>query len=76
MRNQRIHTHTLAGLLDIDSHIPSLDYLQYYLRCVRILTQSQIAVKVGFKHAVFNVIFNNKDDHSKNFSFMIDGSIK
>ena len=69
--DQRVHTHTLAGLLDIDFRIPSLDYLQY-LRCVRMLTGSQAAVEDGFRHAVFNVIFNNKDDHSKNFSFMMD----
>lgn len=69
--NQRVHVHTLAGLLDIDFRIPSLDYLQY-LRCVRMLTQSQLAVESAFKHAVFNIIFNNKDDHSKNFSFMMD----
>lgn len=71
MDNQRVHTHTLAGLLDIDFRIPSIDYLQY-LRCVRMLTQSQVAVEGAFRHAVFNVIFNNKDDHSKNFSFMMD----
>ncbi|AAZ18988.1 conserved hypothetical protein [Psychrobacter arcticus 273-4] len=71
MGNQRVHIHTLAGLLDIDFRIPSLDYLQY-LRCVRMLTQSQLAVESAFKHAVFNVIFNNKDDHSKNFSFMMN----
>ena len=71
VNNQRVHIHTLAGLLDIDFRIPSLDYLQY-LRCVRMLTQSQVAVEEGFRHAVFNVIFNNKDDHSKNFSFMMD----
>lgn len=69
--NQRIHVHTLAGLLDIDFRSPSLDYLQY-LRCIRMLTQSQVAVEDGFRHVVFNVIFNNKDDHSKNFSFMMD----
>jgi len=69
--SQRVHIHTLAGLLDIDFRIPSLDYLQY-LRCVRMLTGSQAAVEDSFRHAVFNVIFNNKDDHSKNFSFMMD----
>ena len=75
MGNQRIHIHTLAGLLDIDFRIPSLDYLQY-LRCVRMLTQSQPAVEEAFRHAVFNVIFNNKDDHSKNFSFMMNDTGK
>ncbi len=71
MGSQRVHIHTLAGLLDIDFRIPSLDYLQY-LRCVRMLTQSQVAIESAFRHAVFNVIFNNKDDHSKNFSFIMD----
>ena len=73
--SKRVHIHTLAGLLDIDFRIPSLDYLQY-LRCVRMLTQSQAAVEDGFRHAVFNVIFNNKDDHSKNFSFMMSDAGK
>lgn len=71
--DQRVHIHTLAGLLDIDFRTPSLDYLQY-LRCVRMLTGSQASVEDGFRHAVFNVIFNNKDDHSKNFSFMMGKS--
>nr|WP_313974276.1 HipA domain-containing protein [uncultured Psychrobacter sp.] len=35
---------------------------------------SGFAVEEGFRHAVFNVIFNNKDDHSKKFSFMMDQS--
>lgn len=68
---QRVHIHTLAGLLDLDFRIPSLDYLQY-LRCVRMLTQSQPQVEAAFRQAVFNVVFNNKDDHSKNFSFLMD----
>ncbi len=71
MGNQRVHVHTLAGLLDIDFRTPSLDYLQY-LRCIRMLTRSRAAVEDGFRHGVFNIIFNNKDDHIKNFSFMMD----
>lgn len=69
---QRVHIHTLAGLLDIDFRSPfSLDYLQY-LRCVRMMTRSQEQVELAYRQAVFNVIFNNKDDHSKNFSFMMN----
>lgn len=69
---QRVHIHTLAGLLDIDFRSPfSLDYLQY-LRCVRMMTQSQLQVELAYRQAVLNVIFNNKDDHSKNFSFMMN----
>lgn len=68
---ERVHIHTLAGLLDLDFRLPSLDYLSY-LRCVRMMTQSQIQVEQAYRHVVFNVVTNNKDDHSKNFSFMMD----
>lgn len=68
---ERVHIHTLAGLLDLDFRLPSLDYLSY-LRCVRMMTQSQAQVEQAYRHVVFNVVMNNKDDHSKNFSFMMD----
>ena len=68
---ERVHIHTLAGLLDLDFRLPSLDYLSY-LRCVRMMTQSQVQVEQAYRHVVFNVVMNNKDDHSKNFSFMMD----
>ncbi len=68
---ERVHIHTLAGLLDIDFRTPSLDYTQF-LRCVRMLTKSQQQVEQAYRQVVFNVIFNNKDDHSKNFSFIMD----
>lgn len=70
---KRKHIHTLAGLLNTDFRIPSLDYTQW-LRCVRVLTRSQKQVEKAFRQAVFNVVFNNKDDHSKNFSFIMNNS--
>ena len=36
------------------------------------MTRSQAQVELAYRQAVFNVIFNNKDDHSKNFSFMMN----
>ncbi len=70
-KSERIHVQTLAGLLDIDFRVPSIDYIQY-LRCVRMLTKSQQQVEQAYRQVVFNVLFNNKDDHSKNFSFIMD----
>lgn len=67
---QRVPIHTLAGLLNVDFRLPSLDYSQL-LRCVRMLTRSQQQVEQAYRQAVFNVVFNNKDDHSKNFSFIM-----
>lgn len=68
---ERVHIHTLAGLLDLDFRLPSLDYLSY-LRCVQMMTQSQAQVEQAYRHVVFNVVMNSKDDHSKNFSFIMD----
>lgn len=68
---QPVHIHTLAGLLDIDFRMPSIDYTQW-LRCARMMTGSQQQVEQAYRHAVFNVVFNNKDDHSKNISFTMN----
>ncbi|MDP8080111.1 type II toxin-antitoxin system HipA family toxin [Phocoenobacter skyensis] len=68
---ERIHIHTLAGLLNTDFRLPTLDYTQL-LRCVRMMTRSQKDVERAYRQVVFNVIFNNKDDHTKNFSFIMD----
>lgn len=67
----RIHTHTLAGLLDTNFRMPTLSYMQF-LRCIRALTHSEPEVMRGFLQCVFNVVFNNRDDHTKNFSFSMN----
>ncbi len=74
-KEQRLHIHTIAGLLNTDFRLPTLDYTQL-LRCVRMMTRSQKQVEMAYRQAVFNVIFNNKDDHSKNFSFIMDNNGK
>ena len=67
----RIHTHTLAGLLNTNFRLPTLSYTQF-LRCIRALTHSEPEVIKGYRQCVFNVVFNNRDDHTKNFSFVMD----
>jgi len=69
--NQRIHTHTLAGLIHADHRIPSCDY-DTYLQVTQILTEQQAAIEQAFKRMLFNIIAHNRDDHVKNFSFMFD----
>ncbi len=67
----RIHTHTLAGLLNTNFRLPTLSYTQF-LRCIRALTHSEPEVIKGYRLCVFNVVFHNCDDHTKNFSFVMD----
>ena len=67
----RIHTHTLAGLLNTNFRLPTLSYSQF-LRCIRALTHSEPEVIKGYRQCVFNVVFHNRDDHTKNFSFVMN----
>lgn len=67
----RVPTHTLAGLLHADHCVPSTDALTF-LRATRFLTLDEREVKKAFERVVFNVLFNNRDDHAKNFSFRMN----
>ncbi len=67
----RIPTLSLAGLLDIDFRIPSVNY-ETFLRATRLITRSEQEVERAFERCVFNVIFHNRDDHAKNFSYRMD----
>jgi serine/threonine-protein kinase HipA len=69
----RLHTHTVCGLLHSDFRTPSLDY-EDLLNLTFILTKDIREVKKMFRLAVFNVLSHNCDDHSKNFTFLMDSS--
>jgi serine/threonine-protein kinase HipA len=69
--NRRLHTHTLGGLLHSDFRIPACDYDQL-LRVTRALTRDRRAVVECFRRMVFNVATHNRDDHVKNFAFLMD----
>lgn len=67
----RIPTHTLAGLLHADFRLPgSVDYTTF-LRATRFLTRDEREVQKAYRRTVFNVLFNNRDDHPKNLSFLL-----
>jgi len=68
---KRLHMHTACGLLDADFRVPSMDYLDL-LRATQMLTKDIREVEKMFRLAVFNVLSHNQDDHSKNFSFLMD----
>jgi serine/threonine-protein kinase HipA len=42
------------------------------LRVTRAFTADEREILKAYERAVFNVIFNNRDDHSKNFAFRLD----
>ena len=68
----RVPVHTLAGVMNADFRMPgTLDYLTY-LRATRTLTRDEREVEKAFARAVFNVVFHNRDDHPKNFSYRLN----
>ncbi len=70
---QRFHTHTACGLLHSDFRTPSLDY-EDLLSLTQVLTRDVREVEKMFRLAVFNVLSHNRDDHSKNFTFLMDAT--
>ncbi len=70
---QRVPLLSLAGLLDADFRLPSLDYATLMLATQR-LTGDYREVLKAFERCVFNVMAHNRDDHAKNFAFTRDAA--
>lgn len=70
-RPKRWHLHSAAGLLHADFRVPALDYVDLIKLTAR-LTRNQADVWSMYRLAVFNVLAHNRDDHGKNFSFLMD----
>lgn len=71
--SKRLHMHTASGLLHSDFRAPALDY-EDLLALTEVLTKDIREVEKMFRLAVFNVLAHNRDDHGKNFSFLMDNS--
>lgn len=70
-KKERIHMISAAALLEFDFNAPSLDYSDL-LKLTEILTHNKDDVIEMFRRMVFNVVFENLDDHGKNFSFLFN----
>ncbi|MCT7617718.1 type II toxin-antitoxin system HipA family toxin [Aliarcobacter butzleri] len=71
IKDNRLHIHSVAGLTHSDFRVPSLDYDDLLTLCLH-LTKDINEVKKLFRLAIFNLFTHNRDDHAKNFSFMLD----
>lgn len=70
-QGMRVPMHSAAGAAHVDYRIPQLDYTAL-LRLTQFMTHDTREVLQAFERCVFNVLFNNRDDHSKNFSFVME----
>ena len=62
---------SIAGMLDADWTIPSIDY-ETLLGAVRSATRDEQAVLQMFRRMVFNVLAINRDDHTKQHALLLD----
>jgi serine/threonine-protein kinase HipA len=69
--NRRSHVHTFGNLIQSNFRIPSADYADL-LKTTSVLTRNQQDVLRAFRRMVFNVLAHNRDDHVKNFAFLLD----
>jgi len=68
--NRRVHVHSASGLLYTDIRIPQLDYRNLIL-LTRSVTRDQRECEAMFVLAVFNVLAHNRDDHARQFSYIM-----
>ena len=72
---ERRHIATAGALLGVSLRQPVLDY-DNLLALTGYLTQSEEDVEQMYRRMIFNYLTDNKDDHAKNFSFIVEGDAR
>ncbi|HEX4048552.1 MAG TPA: type II toxin-antitoxin system HipA family toxin [Elusimicrobiota bacterium] len=68
---RRFHVHTFGSLIQSNFRVPSADYADL-LKAASVLTRDHQEVLRAFRRMVFNAAARNRDDHVKNFAFLLD----
>lgn len=68
---RRTHVQSASGLLYTDIRTPALDYSDLIM-LTRNITRDQRESKAMFTLGVFNVLAHNRDDHARQFSFLME----
>lgn len=69
---RRVHMISLAALLETTHRIPNLDYIHLF-HVIQTISAKPIEDSYeAFRRMCFNVFYENKDDHGKNFAFLYD----
>jgi len=71
--NDRVHMHSMAGLTHDNFRLSHIDY-GHIIDVAYQLEKSASARKKVLRLAAFNIYSHNRDDHSKNFSWLMNES--
>jgi len=69
---KKVHMHSLCGMTHTDFNIPGIYSYEAYLNTVKQVVNDYHASIGAYAHMIFNIIASNQDDHTKNFSFLMD----
>ncbi|MBL0709342.1 MAG: type II toxin-antitoxin system HipA family toxin [Sulfurimonas sp.] len=69
--NERFHLHSLSGMMHYNPEETYNDYMDMF-RIAQKLNLSQANKEQIAKIILFNAVFGNRDDHSRNFSFLMN----
>ena len=69
--DRKIHMVSVSGLLETSHRLPNLDY-NILMKLTLELTRNYQDIEQLYRLMCFNVFAHNRDDHSKNFSYLFD----
>lgn len=71
VNDKKVHMVSVSGLLETSHRLPNLDY-NILMKLTLELTKNYQDIEQLYRLMCFNVFAHNRDDHSKNFSFLYD----
>ena len=71
----RLHMHSLSGLMHHNPAETTFDYMNAFRVGLKLNIPHEDMVNL-YRIMIFNIIFGNKDDHSRNISYLMDVSGK
>ena len=74
VNNQKLHMHSLCGMTHTDFNLSGLYSYEEYLQTVKLVVNNQNTIVKAYSHMIFNIVASNQDDHTKNFSFLMDST--
>lgn len=71
-KGEKIHMQSLAALAHYDFDLAGANSYEQAFAICRRLNIPEIEIEQLFRRMVFNIVFQNNDDHVKNISFLMD----
>lgn len=68
---ERIHLQSLCAMDHLDFRFHNTNSYAQYFNVIRSLGMGQNEISQAFRRMVFNVVALNRDDHTKNFAFLL-----